>query len=65
MEFSVENLPPGLSVDAAIAEDARRNVMFARRQATWFRREPDVRWLGATHELPLDEAVAATLSYLD
>ena len=54
-----------LSPEQAIAEDGRRNVLFARRQATWFRREPDVRWLGATHELPLDEAVAATLSYLD
>jgi tRNA dimethylallyltransferase len=54
-----------LSPEQAIAEDGRRNVLFARRQATWFRREPNVRWLDATHELPLDEAVAATLSYLD
>ena len=53
------------SPEEAIAEDARRNVLFARRQATWFRREPDVRWLNATRELPLDEAVAATLRYLD
>jgi tRNA dimethylallyltransferase len=53
-----------LSPDQAVAEDARRNVLFARRQATWFRREPDVWWLDATRELPLDEAMAAALGYL-
>jgi tRNA dimethylallyltransferase len=34
----------------AIAEDARRNVAFAKRQRTWFRAEPDLRWLDATDE---------------
>jgi tRNA dimethylallyltransferase len=53
-----------LSLEAAITEDARRNVLFARRQATWFRSEPDVCWLDATQALPLDEALAATLAYL-
>jgi tRNA dimethylallyltransferase len=53
-----------LSPDQAVSEDARRNVLFARRQATWFRREPDVWWLDATRELPLDEAMAAALGYL-
>ena len=53
-----------LALDAAIAQDARRNILFARRQATWFRREPDVRWLDATAELPLADAVAATETYL-
>lgn len=53
-----------LDLEAAIAQDARRNVLFARRQATWFRREPDVQWLDATHELPLGEALAATIDYL-
>ena len=53
-----------LDLETAIAVDARRNVLFARRQATWFRREPDVQWLDATHELPLGEAVAATIDYL-
>ena len=33
--------------EQAIAEDARRNVAFAKRQRTWFRSEPDVRWLDA------------------
>ena len=53
-----------LSLDAAVAEDARRNVLFARRQATWFRREPDIHWLDATHELPLAIATAAAEGYL-
>jgi tRNA dimethylallyltransferase len=54
-----------LSVDAAIAEDARRNVLFSRRQATWFRREPDIRWLDATVALPIGEAATAVDAYLD
>ncbi|HYN69262.1 MAG TPA: tRNA (adenosine(37)-N6)-dimethylallyltransferase MiaA [Candidatus Eisenbacteria bacterium] len=33
--------------EAAIAEDARRNVAFARRQRTWFRSEPEIHWLDA------------------
>jgi tRNA dimethylallyltransferase len=53
-----------LELDAAVAEDARRNVLFARRQATWFRREPDVLWLDATRSMPLREASAAVESYL-
>jgi tRNA dimethylallyltransferase len=53
-----------LDVETAIAVDARRNVLFARRQATWFRREPDVQWLDATHELPLGEALRAGVEYL-
>ncbi len=36
-----------LDPEAAIAEDARRNLLFARRQRTWFRAEPATRWLDA------------------
>lgn len=54
-----------LSREQAVAEDARRNVMFARRQATWFRREPDVHWLDATTDLPTAEAHAAIDAYLE
>ncbi|MFI5258053.1 MAG: tRNA (adenosine(37)-N6)-dimethylallyltransferase MiaA [Candidatus Limnocylindrales bacterium] len=54
-----------LSPDGAIAEDARRNMLFARRQATWFRREPDIIWLDATSDLPFEAALAATLGYLE
>ena len=34
-----------LTREAAIAEDARRNEAFAKRQRTWFRAEPDIDWL--------------------
>lgn len=53
-----------LSRDEAIAEDARRNALFARRQATWFRREPDIRWLDATMRLPIGQALTDTLNYM-
>jgi len=53
-----------LSYDDAIAEDAARNIRFARRQDTWFRREPDIRWLGATTSVPVEEAFGATEDYL-
>ena len=33
--------------EQAIAEDARRNAAFAKRQATWFRSEQDIDWLAA------------------
>ncbi len=35
------------TLEAAIDEDARRNVAFARRQRTWFRSEPGIEWLEA------------------
>jgi tRNA dimethylallyltransferase len=54
-----------LTLEAAITEDARRNVLFARRQATWFRGEPDICWLDATRELPLEEALASVLAYIE
>ena len=47
-----------LGRDAAIAEDARRNQAFAKRQRTWFRSEPDIAWLDATAAPPIDEALA-------
>jgi tRNA dimethylallyltransferase len=53
-----------LDLDAAVSEDARRNVVFARHQATWFRREPGICWLDATSELPLRDALLATEKYL-
>jgi tRNA dimethylallyltransferase len=53
-----------LSRDAAIAEDARRNVAFAKRQRTWFRAEPGIEWLDATEGPPVERAttVARDLS---
>jgi tRNA dimethylallyltransferase len=37
-----------LTRDDAIELDARRNIDFAKRQATWFRREPEIAWHDAT-----------------
>jgi tRNA dimethylallyltransferase len=36
-----------LDREQAIAEDARRNAAFAKRQRTWFRAEADITWLDA------------------
>jgi tRNA dimethylallyltransferase len=43
-----------LSREEALELDAGRNVAFARRQATWFRRDPAIDWLD-----PTDDALAA------
>jgi tRNA dimethylallyltransferase len=41
-----------LTLDAAVELDAQRNAGFAKRQATWFRAEPDIAWLDATAGIP-------------
>ena len=46
-----------MSTDEAIAEDARRNVGFAKRQRTWFRSEPDIEWLDATDTATTSAAI--------
>ena len=43
--------------EQAIAEDARRNAGFAKRQRTWFRSEPDIVWLDAAVEPPIDQVL--------
>jgi len=48
-----------LTTDAAIAEDAARNVAFAKRQRTWFRAEPGIDWLDAASADPLRGARTA------
>jgi tRNA dimethylallyltransferase len=45
-----------LTLDAAIDQDARRNVAFAKRQRTWFRAEPEMLWLDAASD-PFDRAL--------
>ena len=42
--------------EEAIEQDARRNALFAKRQRTWFRAEPDVAWLDAATD-PFDKAL--------
>ena len=39
-----------LTREAAIELDAKRNVAFAKRQATWFRREREIEWLDAASD---------------
>ena len=50
-----------MTLEAAIAENARRNVAFAKRQRTWFRSDPDIEWLDATGD-PLPDAMSAARS---
>ena len=47
-----------LTRDAAIELDTKRNVAFAKRQRTWFRSEPGIRWIDSTTELADDAARA-------
>ena len=54
-----------LTRDQAIAEDARRNLAFAKRQRTWFRSEPGIEWLDATAGPPTTAAVEAARRLID
>ena len=47
-----------LDLEAAIALDAQRNLAFAKRQATWFRREPALAVVDATDD-PATEVLPA------
>ncbi len=51
--------------EEAIAEDVRRNVLLAKRQRTWFRREPGVQWLDAADATAFTAASALVRRYLD
>jgi tRNA dimethylallyltransferase len=44
--------------ETAIERDAHRNAAFAKRQATWFRSEPDIEWLSLPDVDPLPIALA-------
>jgi tRNA dimethylallyltransferase len=50
-----------LTREQAIELDARRNLQFAKRQATWFRSEPGIEWLDAAAD-PLPAALMAARS---
>jgi len=47
-----------LAVDQAIAQTIVRNNQFARRQRTWFRRDPRITWLDAARPDLLSAALA-------
>jgi tRNA dimethylallyltransferase len=44
----IGHLEGGLALDAAVAEAVRRTRAFSRRQRMWWRRDPRIRWYGAT-----------------
>ena len=46
----IDHLGGGLPLDEAVELAVRRTRRFARRQASWFRRDPRVRWLEATDD---------------
>jgi tRNA dimethylallyltransferase len=50
--------------EEAIEQDARRNALFAKRQRTWFRAEPDVAWFDAATD-PFDEALDLVRRVID
>jgi tRNA dimethylallyltransferase len=54
-----------LTREQAIEEDARHNAAFAKRQRTWFRREPEIAWFDATAADPLPWALARARRALD
>jgi tRNA dimethylallyltransferase len=53
-----------LTCEAAIAEDSRRNIAFAKRQRTWFRSEREIVWLDALSD-PLEDALRAANGLVD
>ena len=52
------HLEDGVALEEAVAEAERRTRSFARRQLSWFGRDPRIRWLDAGPNL-ITEAVAA------
>ena len=52
------------SLEKAIERDIVRNNQFAKRQRTWFRKEPDISWLDATLD-PLSPSLALVEALLE
>ena len=44
------HLEQGVPLDDCLAEAVQRTRQFARRQASWFRRDPRITWAGSGHE---------------
>jgi tRNA dimethylallyltransferase len=62
----IEHLEEGLALDEALDVAVRRTRRFARRQRSWFRRDPRVRWLHALDDpLVLVAGLRAELAELD
>src|SRR5690606_28043819 len=59
----IAHLEGGVSLDEALELAVRRTRRFARRQASWFRRDPRIRWLDADDDpATLLPALAAELA---
>jgi tRNA dimethylallyltransferase len=56
---AIRHLAGEWSLEAAIAETARRTRQYAKRQLTWFRRDPRVQWLPAGDRPGSDRGVLA------
>ncbi len=54
-----------MAIAEAIEVTAQRTWAYARRQRTWFRREPDITWLGAEERASVTIARGAARSFLD
>lgn len=53
------HLAGALSLDEAIARTVRDTRAYARRQMTWFRRDPHIRWYDPTRADPLPDVIRA------
>lgn len=61
----IAHLEGEMSLDEAVELAIRRTRRFARRQASWFRRDPRIRWLYGDDPAALVDAVAAELERAD
>jgi tRNA dimethylallyltransferase len=52
------------TLEDAVERDIGRTRAYAKRQRTWFRAEPQIRWLDAGTD-PLPAALAITRAFLD
>jgi tRNA dimethylallyltransferase len=58
---ALEYLDGKLTLDQAVAAASQGHRNYAKRQLTWFRREPDVCWLGGFGDDPVVENQAQLL----
>ena len=54
-----------LDLEGAISLDAQRNVSFAKRQRTWFRAEPGIRWLDTSDGPPTEAVIDAARTTIE
>ena len=58
---SAQYLASGLTLEQAVAEASQGHRNYAKRQLTWFRREPDVHWLTGFGDAPEISAAAVEI----